>query len=61
MIECEVIRQGILYFVAEKGSSKSINEEYYDNVDDAYRNACRFLRNEGVSFILTIPAEIYEY
>ena len=59
-MECEIVRSGILFYAVEKGKQKSVNGEYYDNLDDAYDGVIKFLRNLGTSFILTVPAELYD-
>ena len=59
-MECEIVRSGILFYAVEKGKDTSVNGEYYDTVDDAYAGVCKFLRNLGTSFILTVPVELYD-
>lgn len=60
MLECEITRNGILYYAVEKGKTDSINGRFYDNVEEAYSDTCKFLRNAGIGFCLIVPAALYE-
>ena len=60
MLECEIIRSGILFYAIEKGKSDSLDGKFYDNIEEAYVGTCEFLRKLGTSFIISVPAELYD-
>ena len=60
MIEYEIRRSGILYFMVERNKNESVDGNFYDNIEDAYRGGVKYLRSIGCAFILSVPVELFD-